>query len=199
MAPTTILLEENSSNELAVRNAQEVLAGGGVVAFPTDTVYGLGVDGAIEDAVECLYEIKKRDRSKPLVGLAASKEHAKNIAPSWSPLADALAVNFWPGALTIISGGVGLRVPDLKIARDIASTTKGSLLTTSANISGETELLTTKEIIQTLGDSVDLILDDTALQRVSTKPSTVVLVDEDAVKILRVGAITEEMINEAIK
>lgn len=200
MASCTILLENASDNKLACEKAFEVLASGGVVAFPTDTVFGIGVDAANDEAVERLYKIKKRERSKPLVALVGSEEQAKQIAPQWGSEATELAAAFWPGALTIVSGGMGLRLPNHKLAQELAKRTKGALLTTSANISGMPEAHSASEVTEFLGDAVDLILDDSAIGHAPREalPSTVVIIRDEDIEVVRVGAISKEQINEVV-
>ncbi len=191
--PEMLELAGDESDDAKIDRAARVLGEGGLVAFPTDTVYGLGADGSRPDAVERLYTVKGRDRAKPFARLVPDARAAGEVAPRWGRLARKLARACWPGALTIVVGGVGLRVPAHRAARALASKlsglTGGGLLATSANRSGEPDPRTAREVIEALGSDVDLVLDGGETAGV---PSTVVRADGPRMEILRGGAIAEE-------
>jgi L-threonylcarbamoyladenylate synthase len=189
--------------------ARDVLREGGLVALPTDTVYGLcamATDGA---AVERLYEVKARDPKQPLPLFVGSVEQARLIV-EMNDAAEALAAGFWPGALTIVlrkkptfetraaAGGetIGVRVPDDPMLRELASQL-GPITGTSANIAGREECHTADEVRAQLGDSVDLIVD--APVAASGTASTIVdSTDPPDVRVLREGAIDSPAIEAAI-
>ncbi|MDR1697201.1 MAG: L-threonylcarbamoyladenylate synthase, partial [Rickettsiales bacterium] len=124
-----------------MQGLNEFLAAGGVIAFPTDTVWGLGVLPT-PAGCDALYEIKRRPREKHFIIMSDSVEHL----PPLSPRAAGLAARFWPGALTIIDGGVGYRIPESRAIRDLCAAVDGHCLaTTSANISGMPPLTSADE------------------------------------------------------
>ena len=191
------------------RRAVGVLRQGGVVAVPTDTVYGLVAVAADRAAVDRVYEIKTRDPAQPLPLFVASAEQAGLIA-ELNAAARALAAKFWPGALTIVvpkrpayetravAGGdsVGVRVPADPFLREAASQL-GPLTGTSANLAGRDECRTATDVRAQLGDAIDLIVD--APVAATGMPSTVVdCTDPSRVRILREGAVPRDAIAAAL-
>lgn len=186
-------------------DAAEVLQSGGVVALPTDTVYGLcalAIDGG---AVETVYAIKERDPRQALPLFVASLEQAETIG-EFNDSARALANAFWPGALAIViqkkpsfssraaAGGttVAIRMPDdaplQKLCQEV-----GVITGTSANLSGQPECHTAAEVDAQLGQRVNLIVD--APVQAWGRPSTIVDCSEDGtVRVVREGAVTPEQI-----
>src|SRR4051812_4412220 len=183
--------------------AVEVLRAGGIVAIPTDTVYGLTVDLASPGSLDRLFEAKGRPRARAIAVLLAGPEQGDALA-EWNPAARVLAEALWPGGLTLVlarrpgaavpeelSGGPPtprLRVPDHPAPRALAAAL-GPLPTTSANLSGDPELVDADAIEAGLGGSIDLILDGGPAP--GGPASTVVDVsDADGPpRILRAGAI----------
>jgi L-threonylcarbamoyladenylate synthase len=191
------------------RRAVEVLRDGGVVALPTDTVFGLCAVAADRAAVERIYEIKARDPAQAMPLFVASIEQAELIA-EMNAAARALAARFWPGALTIVmrrkpryesralAGGetAGLRVPDDPALREIAAQL-GPLTGTSANIAGREECHTAAEVIAQLGRAVDLVVDAPVMA--AGVPSTIVDCTNAAeIIVLRAGAIDARAIASAV-
>ncbi len=191
------------------RRAFEALRAGGVVALPTDTVYGLIAVAADDAAVERVYEIKARDPAQAMPVFVGSVDQAELIA-EMTDAARRLAGAFWPGALTIVmrakpsfttraaAGGetIGVRVPNDPFLREAASQL-GPLTGTSANIAGREECHTAAEVRAQLGDAVDVIVD--APVRANGTPSTVVDCSEPAaVRIVREGAIGRDAIADAL-
>ena len=191
------------------RRAVEVLRQGGVVALPTDTVYGLVALATDKAAVERVYETKARDPAQPMPLFAGSIEQAELIG-EMNAAARRLAERFWPGALTIVlrakpsfktraaAGGdtVGVRVPDDPFLREAASQL-GPLTGTSANIAGREECHSAAEVSAQLGDTVDLIVDSPVA--VGAVPSTVVdCTEPGTVRILREGAIGRDALAVAL-
>jgi L-threonylcarbamoyladenylate synthase len=191
------------------RQVHDVLRSGGVVALPTDTVYGLVAVAADRAAVERVYETKVRDPKQPMPIFVATVEQAELIADV-NDVARRLMLRFWPGALTIVlpkkpsyetraaAGGdtIGLRAPGDPVLRELASQL-GPLTGTSANIAGREECHTAGEVRAQLGDAVDLIVD--APVEATGRPSTIVdCTDTARVRVLRDGAISREAIAEAL-
>jgi L-threonylcarbamoyladenylate synthase len=157
----------------AIDRAAEILARGGLVAFPTETVYGLGADATNPAAVERIFQAKGRPATNPTIVHVADLAGAKACAAHWPSEADALADAFWPGALTIIvpaapgvasaalAGGttVGLRVPDHPIALALLKAVGKPIAAPSANRSETLSPTTAEHVRRTLDGRIDLILD----------------------------------------
>lgn len=193
-----------SSDPTAIPLALEILASGGLVAFPTDTVYGVAAGVMNLVGIDRLYEAKSRSASKAIAVLVGEIEQLDRLTPNLTSSAQRLARHFWPGALTLVVPKhpglppnlsslptVGLRMPDHAFARALARAA-GPLATSSANISGETNTLTAQQVLEQLGGRIELVLDGGAAP--GGIPSTVVDCTQDPPQILRQGAITAEMI-----
>jgi L-threonylcarbamoyladenylate synthase len=181
--------------------AVEVLRAGGIVALPTDTVYGIAVALDTPGGVEALFAAKRRPPDKGIMLLLANAAQAPAIG-EWPASASALAEAFWPGGLTIIvpqrpdmplpaalTGGaatIGLRVPDHDAPRVLAAAV-GPLPTTSANVSGVPEAPDAAEIVAQLGEVVALVLDGGPAH--GGPASTIVDCTVDPPRVLRVGAV----------
>ena len=183
-----------------------VLRGGGIVALPTDTVYGIGVALDAERGIERLFEAKQRPADRAIMLLLDAADQARSVA-AWPPSAAALAGAFWPGGLTLVvpqrpdvdlpaalTGGaatIGLRVPAHDAPRALAAAL-GPLPTTSANVSGESEATDATEIVAQLGDALALVLDGGPAN--GGPASTVVDCTVEPPRILRIGAVPVESI-----
>lgn len=194
--------------------ALTALRRGGVVAFPTDTVYGIGVAPSAPDGIARLFAAKRRPPDRAVVLLLGSAAAAEAIAHT-TPAGEALARAFWPGGLTIVLprrpdgpfrlsvtadgeplATIGLRVPDHPAPRHLAAAL-GALPTTSANRSGEPEAGYAAAIDAQLGDALDLILD--AGPAPGGPPSTVADASGEVVRIVRHGAVTDEAIADVLR
>ena len=186
-----------------LQRAVEVLRRGGLVVYPTDTVYGLGADATNEKAVEKLFEAKKRrlDQSIPL--LIASPSDLAQVTDEVPDVAQRLITAFWPGGLTIVlpkapnfhsaavvGGTVGVRVPDHPVPRELVRQLGAPITGTSANVSGGPEPLTADDARSQLGDAVDLVIDGGCCP--GGTPSTVVDCTVAPPRIVREGAISRE-------
>jgi L-threonylcarbamoyladenylate synthase len=189
--------------------AAEVIRAGGLVILPTDTVYGVACDLWQADAVAALYKAKHRPPEKAIPILLSDFDAVNLVASKVQSLARRLADAFWPGPLTIaipkraevseiVSAypTVGLRIPDHEAARTILRACGGALAVTSANRSGGDNSLTAEEAAAALPD-VDLVLDGGVCP--GGRPSTVVDLSEDTVRIVRVGAISEDLIRAVLQ
>jgi len=179
----------------AVEEAAAALARGELVAFPTDTVYGLS---AGHEHVRKLYGAKDRPKEKRIPVLLSGNLDASAIV---TPVARALAQRFWPGPLTIVlvaprRGTLAFRVPDHPLARRLIAASGGGLPVTSANRSGEPDPCTAEEVIAQLDGRIALVLDGGRTP--GGVSSTVVDCTTDQVKILRQGAISEAEIDEVL-
>jgi tRNA threonylcarbamoyl adenosine modification protein (Sua5/YciO/YrdC/YwlC family)/dephospho-CoA kinase len=189
--------------------AAEILRGGGIVAIPTDTVYGLAAVPELEKAVERIYRVKGRDSGKALILLISDPDVMERICCT-VPDAYRLAQEFWPGALTVIlkkkrsvpdsvtSGGdtVGVRCPDSPVARNIIRLAGGAVAAPSANISGESPPTSAGEVLEQLDGLIDAVVDAGTCE--CGIPSTIVDLTGNRPEILRQGAVTAEQIFRAL-
>jgi L-threonylcarbamoyladenylate synthase len=191
----------------AIACAADILRRGGLVAFPTETVYGLGADAGSDKAVAAIFAVKQRPRFNPLIVHMRDLAQARTFA-EFSPMAEALAQAFWPGALTLVlprkvdaklsllaSAGldtVALRVPDHAIAQKLLAAAGIPIAAPSANASGRISPTMAAHVAESLGDAVELILDG-GPTRLGLE-STIVGFDGDGPLLLRPGAVPREAI-----
>jgi len=173
-----------------LERARQILAEGGLVIVPTETVYGIACDPSVPGTLEKLAATKGRDSGKPIARLAASAEQVKKDAINWNPNLQALAAQYWPGPLTIIletaGGWTGYRIPDHAVALELAKCCGHSLALTSANASGDPDTKTAQQAVASV--SVDLALDSGPSAKEAI-PSTVVKVDGNCIECLREGCL----------
>ena len=182
----------------AIERAAEALRSGALVAFPTETVYGLAANADLPEAVDRLYEAKGRDRSKPCTVMIADRGSAERLAAGAAGEIPRVAAKlmriYWPGPLTIVvgsgAGAIGMRLPADRRARALVSAAGVPVLAPSANRSGEPEPRSGDDVIAQLGDAVDVLLDGGEIS--GGVPSTVVMVDGEEAHIVRAGAIEPE-------
>lgn len=181
-----------------------------LIAFPTDTVYGIGAHIFSEKAIKKIYQIKHRSENKPLAVLCADKSQILQVAKTIPAKMEKIIDAFMPGPLTIILpkkkevpnyitsnlDTIGVRIPNHQLALQILKQI-GPLATTSANISGDSSLNNSKDVINVLGDSIDIIIDG-GITDIGI-PSTVISYIKDDINIIREGTITKKMILEIIK
>ena len=197
---------------MTARLAQAVatLRAGGVVAIPTDTVYGLAVDPSVPGATDALFALKARPQTLDLPVLVGTIDQADALAGpgGLSPVARRLARAFWPGALTIVvsrrrglhwelgahADTIGLRLPDHALARELCDEV-GALATTSANVHGAEPATDADAVGRAFGPGV-VVVDD---GRCSGPPSTVVDVGVDTPRCLREGAVPWDEVVAAIR
>ncbi len=197
------LLSLNNQNEYRenIRVAAQALLSGKIVAFPTETVYGLGVCADNDSAIDSLYRVKQRPRHKELSVMIASPEDVVKHVKHIPPIARRLISSFWPGPLTIIfdlpdNRTVGIRNSSHHVVRDLLNTAKISIVSTSANISGRPPATDAQQVIDNFSDKVDVVLDGG--QTEAGNPSTVVKIVDNTFEIIRHGAIDEERINRCL-
>ena len=195
--------------EDSISQAAEILKQGGIVAFPTDTVYGLGAICTDEEAVKKIFAAKGRDEGKPLSILVSSIEQAEKIALEIPEKARRLMTKYWPGALTIVlrkrpeisdivSAGkdtIGIRMPDSRMTVALLEAAGMPLAAPSANTSGKRSSVSADDVICDLSGKVDMILDG-GICPVGISSTVVDLTGEKPL-ILREGVITKSMIDEA--
>ncbi len=193
----------------AIPAALDILLRGGLIAFPTDTVYGLGTSAFNSSAVEKIYIAKGRQVEKAIPVLIGSREDLVNLSSSVPEMANRLIHKFWPGALTIIvlkksavpesvssTNTVALRMPDHPFALELLRQT-GPLAVTSANRSNQSNPTTAEQVLEQLDGRIDLVLDGG--ESPGGQPSTLVDCTGSRPNILRVGPISKmEISNTAL-
>ena len=203
-------IDKNRIDENIIEEAAEILRNGGLVAFPTETVYGLGADALQEEAARKTYAAKGRPSDNPLIVHIADYEDLRKIAVNIPAETDMLAAHFWPGPLTMIfekspavpygaTGGldtVAVRMPVDPVAAALIRAAGGFVSAPSANTSGRPSPTTAEHVAEDLNGKIDMILDggpvDIGLE------STILDMTVSPPMILRPGAITAEMFEEVI-
>jgi L-threonylcarbamoyladenylate synthase len=184
----------------AVSKAARIIKNGGVVAIPTDTVYGLGCDPTSDEAVGRLFKVKDR-QAKPVPLLCSGQDVVEGLV-ELNGAARALARLHWPGALTIVaplkegsglsrllhqgSGHLGVRVPKSELCVELAGRVGGAVTGTSANLSGRPSCRTAAQVVESLDGRVAMIIDGGELRG---RESTVVRVSGETVEVLREGSV----------
>ncbi len=198
-----------SDEPAAVAAAVDVLRRGGIVAYPTDTLYGLAADPASDRAMERLFDVKGRDRTQAIPLIAASLDQAR-AAGAFAADELRLAAAFWPGPLALVVGAspalsravvagdgtVAVRVPAHPLARALAAAFGGCITATSANPSGEPATGSAAAVAASLGERIDLILD--AGDAPGGAPSTIVDVRGGAPRLVRAGAVAWDRVLESL-
>lgn len=196
-------------SEDALVLAERAIADGEIVAFPTDTVYGVGCDPFNTEAILKIYEAKGRGMEKSLPILLSDITDVEKVASEVPPAARILAEAFWPGALTLVvprqerlpsaltaRDTVGLRIPNHDWLRELIRSCGGALAATSANLSGKPDALDAQEVLSYLGDKVRLVVDGGRAS--GGVPSTVVDCTVSPPAILRFGFLSEQEIRDAL-
>ncbi len=193
-----------------IEQAIAALRAGEVVAFPTDTVYGLAASLDHPLAIERIYEIKGREATKAIPVLVDSAQRLFDLAEVDQDIVSRVANVFWPGALTLVvpasnavpevvhrgAGTVGVRMPDHPIAQAVIAALGGALAVTSANVSGEPEAVTAEEVRASLGHLVGVVVDGGRTP--GGRASTVVDLTPGQPRILRQGVITLDEIEQVM-
>ena len=194
----------------AMANLVDVLRSGGIVAYPTDTMYGLAVDPRSDTAVEHLFEVKARDRTAAVALIAADVAQAQQ-AGMFGASELVLARAFWPGPLTIVVPAsrqlspsltgdlqtVGVRVPAHAVAQALAAAFTSCITATSANLSGRPPAVTADEVAAALGSSIDAVID--AGPAPGGAPSTIVEIVNHRPVLRRNGAIAWDRVLESLQ
>jgi L-threonylcarbamoyladenylate synthase len=183
------------------KQAAGIISGGGLIAFRTDTLYGLGADPFNREAVLRIKRLKGREESKPILIVISDYDQLPRFIDDISPAFELLAKQFWPGALTLIgtahasvpeeitagTKSLGVRLPADDRVRAIVRSCGGALTATSANPSNAAPARNAREVREYFGDAIDLIIDDGEVE--SDLPSTVVDVSSAEPRLIREGVI----------
>jgi len=193
-------VDPDSPATSVIEEAARAIREGGIVAFPTETVYGLAANLLNNEAIERLYRVKRRPANKPFTIHVASVEMVKDIVSDISDSAGRLIDKFWPGPLTIILDSkdgekTGFRMPANKIALSLIEKSGVPVVAPSANISGNKPPTCADEVLMDLDDGIDMILDGGPTE--FGVESTVVDVTLSPYKVLREGAIKDGQLREA--
>jgi L-threonylcarbamoyladenylate synthase len=201
-APRVFGLLGDAPDPALLAEAARLLRAGGLVSFPTETVYGLGADATNPKAIDRLNRVKGRPPEKPYSLHLHAPEQMRAYVAKVPPQAKRLIERFWPGPLTIVlpskdGSTVGFRLPDHPVARAFLASCGVPVAAPSANRSGSPPPIDAQEVLAALGGEVDCVLDagPTRLGR----ESTVVEVAGGRVEIRREGAISQQAIAEALK
>ena len=202
----TVILKADEQD--AIQSALTLFREGDIVAFPTDTVYGLGADPFQASGIIKLFEAKGRDSNKAIAVLIGSLEQASLVTDHLTDLAIRICEVFWPGGLTVIvprkdslpelisnTDRIGIRIPDHPLTLELLNSF-GPLATTSANLSGKTNAQSAQEVNEQLGSRIPMILDGGTCP--GGVPSTVVDCSGDEPIILREGPVSQKDIEQVL-
>ncbi|MBW2599378.1 MAG: threonylcarbamoyl-AMP synthase [Deltaproteobacteria bacterium] len=165
------MIEINSDGS-SILEAVRIMKGGGVIAYPTETFYGLGADIGNAQALEKIYAIKGRDFDKPISIIIGSREDVATFARDITPAAETLMDRFWPGGITLLfnasedvpgkltakTGKIGIRLSSNPVATLLAQSLSGAITATSANRSGREECVSIEEVVDSIGENLDAVI-----------------------------------------
>ena len=211
MKTSVITVNPLSPEKDVISLAVSVIKNGGIVAYPTDTVYGLGVNMFDEEALRKLYRVKKRSFNKPTGILICEEAQLCNIAAGFPENAKLLMKEFWPGALTIIfkasaklskivtggSGTIGVRIPKNRIAVSFIRQSGIPITSPSANITDNSPNICKEEILKEFDGKIDMVIDGGKSD--SEVPSTIIDLSRKDPVIIRHGKISQTEIERVLK
>ena len=211
-AENIFLVDSDEKIEAILDNARQVLLSGGIVAFPTESFYGLAVDIENEQAIEKLFNLKKRDKKNPVLILLPEIDDLKKYTGDIPEKAVRLIDEFWPGGLTMLfkagqnisslltagTGKIGIRYSSHPIATALARSLGHPVTGTSSNLSGQPPCTRAEEVFDYFGTTIDLIIDNGATQ--GGQGSTILDLTNNSFVVLREGMVSkndiEKIINE---
>ncbi|MBQ8845261.1 MAG: threonylcarbamoyl-AMP synthase [Clostridia bacterium] len=203
------ILYENKDN---IEKITYAIQNGQVCIFMTDTIYGLHCDAENNQAIEMLYKIKKRDKSKSFILLIPENYSLDNLVSNLSNKAKRIIEKIWPNPITLIfdlkednslghalkeRGTIAIRMPKDNLCQNILQKLNKPIVSTSVNLSGEKNLLTAEEIESSFNEGISYLLKSQHEDRIS-KPSTIIDLTKENVNILREGEITKDEIEKII-
>jgi len=205
-----IRVDGKRPDERVIHQAALIIRQGGVAAYPTESFYGLGVDPAREDAVNRVFQMKEREKNRPILILIPSIESLDSYVTHVSVAAHALIDAFWPGGLTLVfdasdrvpktvtagTGKIGIRLSSHPVAASLVRILGAPITSTSANLSGKGACRSGEEVLQQFGKKVDIVLDGGPAMGKSA--STVLDVSVDPPRILRQGMVSKEQLESVI-
>ncbi len=200
MKTEILRLDGSASDDAKIRTAARAIRDGRLVAFPTETVYGLATNADDHEAVDRLSAVKQRDPAKPYAMMIPDEGHVERFVGRVPDLAHKLMRMFWPGPLTVVvrmedGRTVGLRLPDHPVARAVVAWAECPVAAPSANLSGAEPPTNAEGVLQQLGKKIDIVLDGGQTHK--GQSSSVVLVREHDLEVLREGPVPESEIMAA--
>ena len=209
--PEIIKIAPDRPEMRLIARAVHIMQAGGVIAYPTETFYGLGADAENEAALGKIFGIKGRDAGKPLPIIIGSREELAGLVEEIPAAARLLMEEFWPGALTLVfrasprlpsrlaagTGKIGIRVSSHPLAALLAKSLTHPLTATSANPSGLPSCTRAEEVIRSLGDRIDAVLDGG--ETAGGAGSTILDVTVDPPVLLRAGVIPPALLQNTLK
>jgi L-threonylcarbamoyladenylate synthase len=209
--PEILKINPRNPDESLITKAVRILERGGVIAYPTETFYGLGADGHNKTAIERIFIIKGRDNKKPLPVIIGDVSKLRDLVQEIPEGAVRLMETFWPGALTLVfrasfsvtprltagTGKIGIRISSHPIATALAKTLHQPLTATSANPSGAGECTSAYEVLECLGNQIDAVIDGGPTP--GGAGSTIIDITTHPPTILREGVISPFVIQETLR
>ncbi len=218
MRTEVIKIDPENIDQEKIEQAAEIIRKGGIVAFPTETVYGLGADFLNKQAVDRIFKVKKRPKGKPLTVQIQDIASLEELACDIPAFAYQLISRFWPGPLTLVlparrpvlrsfseggsfsvggkakeKGTIGVRIPNNRVARSLIKASQTPLVVPSANLSGEPAAQTADEVLQTFDGLIEMVIDAGRVEL--GVASTVADLSVSPYRILREGAICQKDIH----
>jgi len=208
--PQILKVSADYTEENIIADAAAIISRGGVIAYPTETIYGLGVDATNDQAIRRIFEIKGRNFANPISVIIGSRGNVYPLVRKVTDDAQKLMDAFWPGPLTIIfeaadevsplltanTGKIGIRLSSNDIAGKIAEKTGKPLTATSANLSGASECASADEVIRQIGDKIDAVV-DMGITKIGML-STIIDASCAPARIIRPGVISSEIIQNCV-
>ena len=195
---------DETKNTLLIKEAADILKKGGLVVFPTETVYGIGADAFNENACRRIYEVKDRPPEKPLILLISDIKDLETVAAEIPEKAAPFIENFWPGPLSIVfkknknlpetvtAGGdrVAVRLTSHPLLKRLISVAGFPIVAPSANLSGKPSRIKAEDVLSDMGGRADMIIEDDG--SLGGKESTIVDVTGEDIRLLREGAVSRK-------
>ncbi len=192
------------ANPSGIKKAAQIILQGGVIAFPTETFYGLAADARNEAAIKKVLRVKGREEGKPILLLVVDRSWLSGLVQEVYPSAERLMEKFWPGPLTLVfraspnlsplltanAGKIGIRVSGLGVAQALTRAVGRPITGTSANLSGRPSPSTAEEVVRSLGEKLDAILDGG--RTAGGQGTTVLDVSGPSFRILRDGVVSKK-------
>jgi L-threonylcarbamoyladenylate synthase len=210
MTQRVVKVNANRPDQKAMEEAAACIRRGGVIVYPTETLYGIGADAFDGEAVRRVQAVKQREEKKPVLVIIDTEDRLMQLTSEVSEVAGTLIRKFWPGPLTLVfaalptipaeitqgTNAIGVRLPSSALCRELVRSAGRPITSTSANLSGQPTPRTVREMQSMLREGVDLFLDAGELPE--SKPSTVVDVSTNLPRLLRKGAIPTERLVQVV-
>ena len=204
-------MEHIGTTKEDIQQAAAILRGGGLIAFPTETYYGLGVDPFNEASLKRLFAVKNRPSVKPVLVLVPSRNDIARMSNAVPGVAEQLMDRFWPGPLTMVfparselsvmltgnTGTIGIRISSNPVAQALQKVFGGPVTATSANRSGGNAAVTEAEVRENFGGTIDMVL--SGGRTPGGKPSTIIGFSGDRIECIREGCIKYSEITEVVR